>query len=78
MKRDSRISRSFGETNTQVIQKDTIQNQLVYIESVRSLCEAYNWKLILHPMVSDKTYYYQQKLSNNQYKNVQEVWIDKR
>lgn len=75
--RDSEFYRSFGETNTQVIQKDTIQNQLVYIESVRSLCEAYNWKLILHPMVWDKTYYYQQKLSNNQYRNFQEVWVDK-
>ena len=33
------------------ILKDSIQNQLVYIESIRTLCKANNWHLILQPML---------------------------
>lgn len=58
------------------ILKDSIQNQLVYIESIRTLCKANNWHLILQPMVHDKTYYYKEQLIDIN-SNPKEIWVDK-
>ena len=66
----------YSELSEERILKDVIQNQLVYIESIRNLCKANNWHLILHPMMSDKTYYYKEQLIDIN-SNPKEIWVDK-
>lgn len=71
--RNSDFYQKFGELSKERIIKDTIMNQLVYIKSIKELCNANNWDLILHPMMVDKTYYYQSFFSNVD----NTIWVDK-
>lgn len=72
--RDNDFYHQFGDVSENQILKDTIMNQIVYINSIRTLCKLNNWRLILHPMVIGMEQWYQEKLRND---NPNEIWIDK-
>ena len=72
--RNNDFYQKFGDVSKKQILKDTIMNQIVYINSIRTLCKLNNWFLVLHPMVQGMEKWYEEKLGNN---NPNEVWVDK-